>query len=491
MKKIVIVGSGTAGVICSTFFKSFWKNKVEVILIHDSKTEIIGVGESTIPSIFEYLNYIGINSQELFKNTNTTFKLGIKFKNWKNDGKSFYHNFNEPNLFLDDLNKTYHISSAYSILNDKYENDFYLQNHFLKTHTIPNLYPDNRNHALHIDAKKFSEYILDKFKQKINIINSKIINVKIKDFKIEKLILENGKQIDADLFIDASGFSKVLFKHLNPKWIDMSDYLPMNKSIPNPVKKVYDFIPGFTLSEATKNGWIWQVPLQNRYGTGYNYCSQFISDEDAKNDFNKWLNKNHKVELENDRIIEYKTGYYEKQWIGNCVAIGLSSGFVEPLESTAIHTIIRQAFYVTTFYNLNLNEYSIQTYNRKMKNIYTTIYDFIRLHYRTKRTDSEFHIYMNKTTPDWIINLEEKLKHTFINHHDFFDTDNLFTSSNYIALLNGLGLINSKNALKNYLSSNNFSEHAESYYQNIESIKKINRNNSIDHKLLIENIKVS
>ena len=132
MKKIVIVGSGTAGVICSTFFKSFWKDKVEVILIHDSKTEIIGVGESTIPSIFEYLNYIGINSQELFKNTNTTFKLGIKFKNWKNDGKSFYHNFNEPNLFLDDLNKTYHISSAYSILNDKYENDFYLQN----THSL-------------------------------------------------------------------------------------------------------------------------------------------------------------------------------------------------------------------------------------------------------------------------------------------------------------------------------------------------------------------
>lgn len=491
MKKITIIGNGTAGAICATFFKTFWNESVEIELIFDSKKGIIGVGESTTPSIFEYLKYIGISSRELIKNTNCTLKLGIKFKNWKKPNNHFFHNFNEPNLNQDSLNKTYFLSSAYSILKNQFDNDFYLQNFFLENHKIPHCFPDDTSHALHIDAKKFSEYILEKFKNKITIIDSEIINVEVENENIKSISLKNGREIKSDLYIDASGFSKVLFKHLNPRWVDMSKYLPMNRAIPNPINKTYKKIPSFTLAESTKNGWIWQIPLQDRYGSGYNYSSNFISDEDAKIDFDKWLNKTHKVNLESDRVIKYDTGYYKNQWIGNCIAVGLSSGFVEPLESTSIHMIIRQAFYITNFYSFGSNNFSIKTYNRKIESMYKTIYDFIRLHYYTKRKDSEFHLHMNETTPDWIIDLENKLKSTFINFYDFFDNDDLFTSINYITLCNGLELINSKDGIENYLSNNNFMNMSEAYYRQIKEIKKVNRYNSVDHGELIKFIKNS
>ncbi|NBX72615.1 hypothetical protein EBQ91_06885 [bacterium] len=489
MKKITIVGNGTAGVICSTFFKTFWKDSAEIELIFDSKKDIIGVGESTTPSIFEYLKYIGVSSRELIKNTNCLLKLGIKFKNWKGKNTHFYHNFNEPNINHNSLNDTYFLSSAYGILKNEFDNDFYLQNFFLEENKVPQSFPDDTSHALHIDAKKFSEYILSKFKNKISIIDSEIINVEVENNIIKSLILEDGRKIKSDLFIDASGFSRILFKNLDSEWINMSSYLPMNRAIPNPIKKIYKKIPTFTLAESTRNGWIWQIPLQDRYGSGYNYSSNFTTDEEAKKDFDKWLCKNHNVNLESDRTIKYETGYYKNQWIGNCICIGLASGFVEPLESSSIHTIIRQALYITNFYPLNINEFSIKTYNRKLQNVYKTIFDFIRLHYYTKRNDSKFHSYMNESTPDWIKELESKLENSFINFYDFFDNDDLFTTMNYITLCNGLGLIKSKKGIESYLSNNNFLDISKSCYQQIQKIKMINKYNAVDHDKIINSVK--
>lgn len=491
LPEIVIVGNGTAGVICASYLKTYWKERVKITLIHDSSKPIIGVGESTTPSIFEYLKFIGISSLELLKFTNTTLKLGIKFKNWKNDNKYFYHNFLEPNVQDNPLNKTYFLSSAYSILNNNFDNDFYLQNHFTENHLLPKQFPNDTLHALHIDANKFSQYVLKKFKSKIQIIDSSIENVALNNNSIDYLVLKNGQKVKADLFIDSTGFSKILFNHLNPEWIDMKKYLPLNRAIPNPIKKTYSYIPTYTLAESTKDGWIWQVPLQDRFGSGYLYSSEFTNDEQALNQFNKWLIKNHKTELQNNKIIEYECGYFKDQWIGNCVAIGLSSGFIEPLESTAIHTSIRQAFYIANFYNLKINEFSRKKYNQKIRNVYETIFNFIRLHYYTKRTDSPFHLYMNENTPKWITELEEKVNDNFINHYDFYDNDDLFTTINYITLLNGLNIIKNKDGIKNYLSNNNFHDISRSLFLHVKDIKKVNRINSIDHKKFIERVKNS
>jgi Tryptophan halogenase len=489
MKNIVIVGNGTAGVICSTYFYTYWKNKAKITLIYDSSKSIIGVGESTTPSIFEYLKFIGVSSHELLKYTNTSLKLGIKFKNWNNDKKYFCHNFLEPNIQKNNFNDTYFLSSAYSILNNDYDNDLYLQNYFIENNSIPKDFPNDFQHALHIDANNFSKYILKKFEDKIEIIDVGVKEVFVKNENIDFILLNNDKKIQADLYIDATGFSKILFKKLNSKWISMEDYLPLNKAIPNPVEKNYDYIPTYTLAESTKNGWIWQVPLQNRYGTGYVYSSRFTSDEEAMQDFDKWLNKNHKTKLKNNKIISYESGFYDEQWVGNCIAIGLSSGFVEPLESTAIHTIIRQVFYICTYYSLEINNFSRKNYNRKIKNLYNTIFNFIRFHYFLNRKDSNFHSYMNETTPEWILELKEKVNDSFITHYDFFDNDDLFTAINYITLCYGLNIFKNKNSIKKYLSNNNFYDFGKQLHLQIKNIKKINKFNSIDHKKAIFNIK--
>lgn len=491
LPEIVVVGNGTAGVICASFLKTYWKERAKIILIHDSSKGVIGVGESTTPAIFDYLRFIGISTLELLKFTNTTLKLGIKFKNWKNDNKHFYHNFAEPNIPDNSLNKTYFLSSAYSILNNSFDNDLYLQNYFTENHLLPKEFPNDILHALHIDAYKFSQYILEKFKSKIQIIDSAIENVMMNDGSIDYLVLKNEQKIKANLYIDATGFSKILIKEMNPEWVDKKKYLPLDRAIPTSIENTHNYIPTYTLAESTKNGWTWQIPLQDRYGSGYLYSSEFTSDDEAFLEYNKWIEKNHKSKLTTDKIIKYNTGYFKDQWIGNCIAIGLSSGFIEPLESTAIHTSIRQTFYIANFYNLKINEFSRKKYNQKIRNVYETIFDYIRLHYYTKRTDSPFHSYMNENTPEWIAELEEKVNDNFINHYDFYDNDDLFTTINYITLLNGLNLIKNKDGIKNYLSNNNFYDISKSEFLQIKEIKKINRMNSIDHKKFIEIVKNS
>ncbi|GIS09110.1 MAG: hypothetical protein CM15mP113_2400 [Pseudomonadota bacterium] len=182
--------------------------------------------------------------------------------------------------------------------------------------------------------------------------------------KIESIECKYNGIFDADYFIDASGFNTILFKHLNPKWNDMSKYLPIDRAIPQQI--TYDFkdeLPSYTLAEATDNGWIWRIPIGNRYGTGYLYSSKFTSDEEAREKYNDWLVENFDTELTSDRIIRYRPGHYGDYWRGNCFAVGLSSGFVEPLESTGIHIIIKQIKEFIT-YNSNLKNLE---FNRSLR----------------------------------------------------------------------------------------------------------------------------
>ena len=176
----------------------------------------------------------------------------------------------------------------------------------------------------------------------------------------------------------------------------MSKYLPIDRAIPQQIPfDFYDELPSYTLAEATDNGWIWRIPIGNRYGTGYLYSSKFTSDEEAREKYNDWLVENFKTKLTSDRIIRYKPGYYEDYWMGNCLAVGLSSGFVEPLESTGIHIVIKQ---VQEFINYNYNLKNLN-FNRKSANlinrdIYADVVNFVALHYNTNRTDSEFWKYV-------------------------------------------------------------------------------------------------
>ena len=448
MKKVVIVGSGTAGLISAAMIKTYWGDRVDVSLYHDASKGTISVGESTTPYIHAFLSFFGIPENEIIRELDVTVKLGIDFKNWI-PNQSYFHGFGAISLEgrRDDS------PSTYSILNDEFNSGF-LYNE--PTDTVPETLFNDFSHALHIDTKQFIDFLTKKLEGKINLVDDLVEDVVVENGNISRIVCKNSGVVEGDLFIDASGFNRILFQHLDPKWNDMSRYLPIDRAIPQQVPYEFDGkLPSYTVSEATENGWIWKIPIGDRYGTGYLYSSKFTSDEDAREKYNQWLIDNFNTELETDRIIKYKPGYYEDYWIGNCLAVGLSSGFVEPLESTGIHLIIKQ-MYDLIFFNSNLENLS---FNRKSANLinrelYIDIINFVALHYCTNRNDSEFWRHMTSNKLEWVQDLEEKCKHEFLDITIFRNnpTRSLWTLDSYIAVTHGLNML-SKDAIKKHLES--------------------------------------
>jgi len=450
MKKFVIVGSGSAGLIAAGMIKKYWEEKIDITVIHDKSQGSIAVGESTTPFIHAFLTFFGISERDLIRDLDVTLKLGINFKNWI-PNTEYFHGFGQVN----NLGKQEDSSATYSILNDVY-NGGSLHNE--PRNKVPSNIFDNFSHALHIDTRQFTDYIYEKLNGSVKFIDDVVtrVRVNVECTKIESIECKYNGVFDADYFIDASGFNTILFKHLNPKWNDMSKYLPIDRAIPQQVP--YDFkseLPSYTLAEATDNGWIWKIPIGDRYGTGYLYSSKFISDEEAREKYNDWLVENLNTKLTSDRIIKYRPGYYEDYWMGNCLAIGLSSGFVEPLESTGIHIIIKQIydfiFFNSNLENLELNRKSANLINR---DLYTDIINFVCLHYNTNRTDSEFWKYLTDNKLDWVKDVEEKCRREFLDVTLFGNNPqrSVWSLDDYVQVANGLNML-SKNGLKNHIDS--------------------------------------
>ena len=276
------------------------------------------------------------------------------------------------------------------------------------------------------------------------------------------------------------------------EWVDLSEHLPLDRAIPQKIKNHSDFIPSYTLANATKNGWIWQIPSQTEYGTGYLYSSKFTTDDEAKHDFDNWLAINHSERLsEEPKILKWNSGYWKKPWIGNCVAVGLAGGFIEPLEALT-HQYL--TFMVETFLSVN-STLKMLDYNRDRFNMCQNkrLFDytqFLNLHYCTNRTDSKFWRYMKDHKTDWVRTLEEKCKHEFL---DIFDTDDMLDfwgNDNYIQIMKGINMINNK-AIEEYMWSRKnpqaLYDDAKQQHDYIQDYKS--KTNMVDHKEYLETIK--
>lgn len=487
--KIVVIGGGTAGVMAATYFKSYWGNLVDVTMVYDHKNPGIGVGESLTPLFDSYLKTVGVSTIELVKHCHATIKLGLKFTNWSHPGSEWTHSFpiNEAFASVDPTLFAFNAIDAQEILDNNYSNaynydDFYFNNNFIAG--VDNL---SYRHALHVDANLVGRYIEQKFKDKITIINGIVTKVTVSNRSIDSINLASGEELTSDLFIDASGLEYALIKHLEPTWVDVSTQLPTNRTIPNPLFKEFDFIPPYTHSDATKNGWILDVPLSNRRGTGYVYSSEFTSDEEAKQDFNQWLLKKHGVELQSDRVIKFSNGYWKDQWIGNCIAVGLASGFVEPLEATSIHNTVSQIEKIAalnTFTDLN---HSRRTYNEFIENSYSNEFKYLRFFYHTKRTDSEFWKYLTNNTPEWLTDLEEKIKDSFITQHDINSNGNMFDSTSFLSVAYGHGYI-TQDSIRKLFREKYLSTHARAGADRVRKIKYEFYKQAVDHKQWIDAI---
>ncbi len=450
--KIVIVGGGTSGLVTAAMMYNFWGDKVNISLIYDPNTKTIGVGEGTTPSFIDvFRDVLGYETEDSIRNLDATIKLGVLFKNWIPD-EEYYHGFGQvvcdrTGKQNDDLSDN--ISCIHSLLNDSYNGG---ANWNEPSTVIPNKLTDY-HYAFHITTDKLSEFLFNYLKDKITLIPDKIVTITSDGENIQSITGENTGNYHADLFVDATGFDPILMKELNNEWVDLSQWLPIDSAIPQKVNNNTNTIPTYTLAEATKNGWIWQIPSRQEFGTGYLFSSKFTSDDEAKEDYNKWLNDNHGVGLKSDRIIKWKTGHWKKAWVGNCLAVGLSGGFIEPLEALT-HQYL--TFMVDSFLSLNSTlknlEYNKDRFNMLQNKIFFDYTQFLNLHYCTNRDDSPFWKHMTANKTKWVETIEQKCKHEFLDIFRSDDMLNYWGHDNYIQVMNGIHMFN-KDALTDFINS--------------------------------------
>ena len=399
IKKIVIVGGGSAGwLAAAALSKTLDSTFTRIQLIESSTIGTVGVGEATIPPILNFLNYLGIDEADFMRKTQASFKLGIKFSDWHSLGKSYYHPFGSVGVKID--SKEFYPCWLKSKLNGDTteftdfspaavmceQNKFYPPSRADKDSFIA-----GASYALHFDAGLVAKYLADYAKNRgVERIEADIVDVSTTlEQGITGLVLADGKQIDGDFYIDCSGFQGLLIeKALHSGYEDWREFLPCDRAVAVQTQNVAA-TANYTLATARNSGWTWKIPLQHRTGNGYVYSSKYCSDDEAA----KVLLTAAEGELLTEpRVIPFVTGMRKKMWNKNCVALGLSSGFLEPLESTAIHLVTRG---LRLFLDLLPNSSSEPTleaeYNRLMSMEYVSIRDFIILHYCTsQRTDSDF-----------------------------------------------------------------------------------------------------
>lgn len=401
INKVVILGGGTAGWMAAALLSKAL-TKLDITLVESEQIGTIGVGEATIPSLHFFNDILGINSSEFAKLTSGTFKLGINFENWHKKDASYFHAFGSTGAgmwaapFHEFWQRGVELGVAKPFSTYNFEAQAAYANKFAHQQGGPNF-------AYHLDASLYANVLRRKAEsQGVRRIEGLVESVSTDPDSgdILSLDLQNGQTIPADFFIDCSGFAGILIdKTLKTPFIDWSHWLPMDRAIAVQTE-LTKTPPPYTRSIANHAGWQWRIPLQHRMGNGIVYASEYMSDDEAKTLLTSSIDGDMLTE---PRVIKFKTGHRKKLWNKNCVAIGLAGGFIEPLESTAIH-IIQQGIMqlVQHFPSYGINEFEVDQYNHYMTTDYNEIKDFIILHYvQTERNDSPFWQFcQNMTIPD-------------------------------------------------------------------------------------------
>ncbi|KPH92925.1 tryptophan halogenase [Pseudoalteromonas porphyrae] len=398
IKQVIIAGGGSAGWITASLLNKVLGKVIEITLIESDQIGTVGVGEASIPPIQHLNGALGIRESEFIKATQATIKLGIEFENWREQNHKYMHAFG-------DIGKDFPFCEFYNFwLKAKQQGnatdfwDFSLNYQAAKQHKfthlqhIPNTQLTGLNYAYHFDATLYGEFLKElAISRGVKRIEGKIAHVKqcTESGFVTALELSSGQIMNGDLFIDCTGLSALLIeKTLNTGFEDWSHWLPCDSAIAVQTKSTADPVP-YTRSIARDAGWQWQIPLQHRVGNGLVYSSRHLTDEQAKQQL---LGNIAGEPITEPRVIRFKTGRRRKQWHKNVVAIGLSSGFLEPLESTSIHLIQTAVIrLIKLFAHNNIEQSLVDTFNQQSQTEIERIRDFIILHYKlTDRTDSAF-----------------------------------------------------------------------------------------------------
>lgn len=449
IKKIIIVGGGTAGwMTAATLAKVLGKDYCEVQLIESDAIGTVSVGEATIPQISLFNKILGIDENDFVKKTKGTFKLGIEFVDWTKQGGGYMHPFGDHGKGMDAIQfhhywlKLHQQGKVLDLETYSLAAVAARQGKFMRPQNMGNSPLSEINYAFHFDATLYADYLRNySIERGVKRIEGKVIDVCLRhsDGFIDSLKLESGERIEGDLFVDCTGFRGLLIEGaLKTGFDDWSDQLPCDTAVAMPcLAKNNEPLKPYTQSIAQKAGWIWRIPLQHRVGNGYVYPSKYVSDDDAVDIL--------KAQMEGEPIgephfLRWKTGMRKKGWNKNCIAIGLSAGFVEPLESTGLHLIQSAiAKFMGLFPHQGFDQIDIDTYNQQAKTELEYIRDFIVLHYKaTDRDDSEFWRFCkNMKVTD---RLQAKIDLYRANGRIYRENMELFNETSWLAVMHGQGV---------------------------------------------------
>jgi len=469
--RVCILGGGTAGwMTAAALAKKLEKQTTQVILVESESIGTVGVGEATLPHIRFFNTALGIDESEFMRETQATFKLGIEFVDWGKLGQRYIHPFGD----FGESDSSVDFYQHWLMLNQKGqagslgEYAFGIvaaqHNKFQLPQSGKTSLQRSFGYAYQFDSGLYAKF-LSKFAQSLGAkrIEGKVVHTNIDNNSgnINGIQLENGQQVNADLFVDCSGFRGVLIEEaLQSGYQDWSQWLPCNRAVAVPCENRGDLTP-YTRSTAKEAGWIWRIPLQHRTGNGHVYWNEFISDQQATDAL---LQNLESPALADPKQLFFKTGRRNHFWKNNVVAIGLAAGFLEPLESTSIHLIqegitallemfphsedvsksatpantLRTDTAETTAFKINEND--VNEYNERMSLQYERVRDFLLLHYvANERTDSDMWRYFREMTLP--LSLQEKIdawtRRAYIQNYEF----GAFLPPSWVAVMLGQNLI--------------------------------------------------
>jgi len=425
-----IVGGGNAGYISALILRNAFPSK-SIKIIQSKSVGIIGVGESSSEQFDSFCEFCNIDTCDFILKTKTTFKNGVYFKDWSDE--DFLHSISPESVSISLKGFFPYLHKAVANNRPNYE----LNQCGQWENKVPLLYFNNLNHTptkqFHFDTNALNEYLEQRCKDvNIQIIEDELESVSV-DSNTGDITSVNGRlNYHSKFFIDCSGFSRLLLENaLGVKWKSYSEYLPLNSAIAFATDEMEEYNM-YTKSTARDCGWSWQIPTQGRTGNGYVFCDKFIDDDQAHQEMERVYDK----KLDIAKTFKFDPGRMEKAWHKNCYAVGLSQSFVEPLEATAMGSVVQQMFAFIHYYP----SYSIDECNQVVNDIFDNIFDYVQAHYLTKREDTPFwrDIKNNLNITPSLQILLDKWKRRFPQSNDINGKWNMFSAVNYIPILYGL-----------------------------------------------------
>ena len=442
-KDLVIVGGGAAGWLTALNVRRIAQPLQKVIVIESEEIGILGAGEGSTPALVNFLiDVLKIPFVEFYKKCNVTFKLGINFVNWNGDDKNYFHSFccgPQSKKLLQNLNNNTPFINNCEFY-DNLRNSPFAYNNVTKEHD--KMLP----YALHFDAHLLAEFLREQaIKRGVTRIEGKVTSI-VDDERgyITSIGLESGQQVPCSFVFDCTGFKRLIIgKHFKSPWVSYAKHLPVKQALPFQLKIDPDNFNNCTDAIALKYGWMWKIPLRNRYGCGYVYDSDYINADQAKQEVEALLGH----EVTSPRILNFSAGYYEKVCIKNCMAIGLAAGFTEPIEATSVWIqvimIDRLTSHLSELYKDS--QEARDNFNYYFSKINNNILAGLQLHYYVNRNDSPFwkEFRTKNTIVDTVADVIHRNKYIPLEEDSYLNSSmtNIGLPS-WLMLMEGQGILN-------------------------------------------------